>query len=505
MQPVHRSLARRSLRVAVAVLLAGTACSDSVSEPGQADPRLIIDMPGRAVAVGAVGAEGWLAVRGRVIGLANLDRLAYQVGQQPERAIEVIRGDGDDGTFDVVVSDLTLGDHTVTLRAYDRAGIAHPAPSVTAHVVPAVREIPVPASAANALPADVNERGDVSGYWTDPIRPVWHAFLYRDGQTRQLGGGAEWRSAAPGLNGRGDVVGYVIENPAAPLRAMLWEGTSSHLLFAQEGGATAINDAGAVTGHIIVDDGPPRAFVYRDGQVAVVGEPGRLTGGADVNAAGHVVGTSHGRDGDSYAFTYVGGQTRKLASLGGLQTVAQAMNDAGVVVGYSEVADRTTFRAFLERAGQMRALRRVDESDVASYAYDINNRDVVVGDMVDVRAGQPEHWAFIYTGVSLVALEDLIGPTSPPLVAAYAISDRGEIVAAAISSSGWLRPVLVALPGGPEAAAAAPPQSAATRVGRRHRSTASVRGPVHESLNATSPIWRGDADCRSVGRCTRPY
>jgi probable HAF family extracellular repeat protein len=277
MQSLHRSLVAEPLRAACALILAVAACGDSISDPGQSDPQVTIDSPGRTVVVGAVGTASWLGVRGRVNGLANLARFAYQVDQQPERPVEVQRGSGDDGTFDFSVPDLALGEHVIILRAYDRGGAVHPAPSVTAHVVPAVREILVPPTAGNAFPADVNERGQVTGYWTNTDSPTWHAFLYRDGQTRQLGTGSEWRSAASGLNERGDVVGYVVDNPAASVeRAMLWQGAASQPLFAQQGAATAINDAGVVTGGIFIDgDGePPRAFVYRDGQIGVVGEAG---------------------------------------------------------------------------------------------------------------------------------------------------------------------------------------------------------------------------------------
>jgi hypothetical protein len=100
----------------------------------------------------------------------------------------------------------------------------------------------------------------------------------------------------------------------------------------------------------------------------------------------------------------------------------------------------------------MRALRAEARNDEASFAYDINNRRVVVGEMI---IGQPtgsEHWAFLATdGGDMRPLEQIIGSGAPVLIGAYAINDRGEIAAAAVSSSGWLRPVIVALPGGPEA------------------------------------------------------
>ncbi len=248
---------------------------------------------------------------------------------------------------------------------------------------------------------------------------------------------------------------------------MRWTGTTATPLFSQPGIATAINNDGVTTGSIIVDgDGPPRGFVLRGGQTTILGEAGRITGGRDVNTAGHVVASSHGQPGDVFSFVHANGETRQLQGLGGLQTVAPAINDAGVAAGYSALADGSTYRAFRNRNGQVQPLRKEALTDIASYAYDINNRSITVGEMVT--AGDGEHWAFIATGDKLVALESLI-PGSPALIGAYGISDRGEIAAVAISSTGWLRPVIIALPGGPEAL----PSSVQARIAPSRRAVSS--------------------------------
>ncbi len=429
------------------VTLAVAACSDSANGPRRPAPVVTIETPGSAVAVGVLEEDGWLAVRGRVTDLVELDRLTYQVDAGVEHEIEVRPATGGEGTFDFNVIALALGEHTVRLRAHDRRGGAHVAPTISVAVVPMVREIPVPDEAANSFPTAINERGDVTGYWTDVGTPSWHAFAYVAGQTRGLGEQGEWRSGALGLNELGDVVGYRASSSANPVeRAISWRGTTPTTLFPQTGIATAINNDGVVTGSTFVDvDGPPRGFILRNGQLTIVGDVGRITTGHDVNAAGHVLFSSRGQAGDVLSFVYVNGEKRQLTGIGGLQTVASSMNDAGVAVGYAAPPDGSTYRAFRAENGQSRALRNESQTDVASYAYDINNHDVMVGEMVT--GGDGEHWAFIATGNKLVALETLI-PGSPALIASYGISDRGEIAAIAISSSGWLRPVIVALPGG---------------------------------------------------------
>lgn len=430
--------------------LAVAACSDSANAPGRPEPLVSIETPGPSVAVGLLEQDSWLAVRGRVTALVELDRVTYQVDAKPEQEIEVSAAGGGEGTFDFHVIGLALGEHTIKLRAYGLHGGVHVAPVISVAVVPIVREISVPDDAANAFPTAINERGDVTGYWTDIGAPSWHAFAHSGGQTRSLAEQGEWRSGALALNESGDVVGYRVNNPAAPTEhAIGWRGTTATPVFAERGVATAINNDGVLTGSIFVDsDGPPRGFVLRNGQLTVVGDAGRITTGHDVNAGGEALFSSRGQAGDVVSFVYANGEKRELTGLGGLQTAAQSMNDAGVTVGYAAPADGSTYRAFRSENGQTRALRNETQTDVASYAYDINNRSIVVGEMIT--AGDGEHWAFIATGDKLVAIETLI-PGSPPLIGAYGISDRGEIAAVAISSTGWLRPVIVALPGGPEA------------------------------------------------------
>jgi probable HAF family extracellular repeat protein len=444
------SLGRARLAVATILVFALVGCSgDGPHEPGGDAPRVIVDSPGAVVVVGTLGTDGWVGMRGRVTSAANLERLAYRVNLETERDIVITPG-GNEASFDLAIDGLGLGQHTVSLHGYDKRGIPQTA-VVTVHVVPAVRAIGVPAAAAHAYPSAINERGEVAGYWTDLETPTWHAFIHTGGQTRALGDPGELRSAAPGLNDNGDVVGYSTDAATGASRAMLWRGASATPLFAQQGGASAINNDGVVTGSIFVDAGPPRAFVYRNGTVTPIGEAGRLTTGVDVNAVGQVAGTSQGPQGDAFAFVFTNAM-RRLGTLGGVRTIAQAMNDAGDVVGYAEPPDRSTYRAFVERNGLMRALRAAFPNDQASYAYDINNRRVVVGEMIAGPAGAADHWAFVATdGGDMRPIEELIGSGAPVLIGAYAISDRGEIVATAVSSSGWLRPVIIALPGGPEA------------------------------------------------------
>ena len=434
-----------------AIVFLTFACSHGVDSPSRPEPRLTIDSPGPEVVVGTIENEGWVAIRGRIEVASSVASIELRVDGERRLDLAPTPTAGDEASFTVDVDRLALGTHTVALAVHDVDG-GERVHSVTAIVVPAVREIGVPDDAADAFPSAINEHGEVTGYWTEMERPAWHAFLHSGGQTRALGLPGEFRSAAVDINDRGDVVGYSVTDGALPVqRAILWGATGATPLFAQEGAALAVNEDGVVTGSIIVDDGPPRGFRLRAGQLTVFGEPGRLTTAVAVNAAGQVAGTSQSPLGDAHAFVRTAdGAVRRLGDFGG-RVLAADMNDAGDVVGYAETDGRTTYRAFVEHDRAMRVLRRADGSDVASYANGVNDRAVVVGEMITVSGGQPEHWAFLATDVEAIAIEELLGDGAPVLLAAYAISDRGEIAAIAVSSTGWLRPVLVALPGGPEA------------------------------------------------------
>ena len=408
-------------------------------------------------------------LRGTVSPLVSLDRLTYSVDGQAEREIAVEPAEGDVGAFDAIVTGIAPGQHEIVLHARDRDGEAHVAPTITVEVVPTIRELTIPDEAGNAFPTAINERGDVTGYWTAIETPTWHAFVHRDGTTEKMVE-HDWRSVATDINEHRRVVGYVhwLADPDVE-RAVSWDGTTVTPLFAQPGIAASINDAGIVSGGIIAAAGPPRGFVLAGSQLTTFGEPGRWTVGADVNAAGHVAGSSQSTVGDMFGFVITGAGTRVLGSLGGQRTSVAAISDGGTVVGYSEVADRSTYRAYRDDAAGMRELRAADLHDVASYANDVNARGVIVGEMI---TADGEHWAVIATDDELVAIEELI-PEAPPLIAAFGISDRGEIAAVAVSGTGWLRPVIIAIPGGPEGALV-PASTARVSTSRAARSRAGI-------------------------------
>jgi len=209
-------------------------------------------------------------------------------------------------------------------------------------------------------PTDINSLGHVvgvAGYRSD-FEPQYHAFLYKDGQIKDLGS--------------------------------LGSGFSF---------ATAINDFDQIVGaSYSTYYGEVHAFLYEDGQMKDLGDLGGdynpeigQDRANDINASGHVVGQSLKSSKNFHAFLYRGeGPMQDLGDLvtsGEGASFAMAINDFDQIVGASN-NDHSTSRydptAFLYQNEQMIDLEtRLLPDDNGSVwtldsAYGINNKGQIV-------------------------------------------------------------------------------------------------------------------------------
>jgi probable HAF family extracellular repeat protein len=186
----------------------------------------------------------------------------------------------------------------------------------------------------------------------------------------------------------------------------------------------AINATGVVAGFQVL---PGLTHGFRQSPGLTPEDIGDLGGNASVangiNAAGTVVGYS--RDATfAYRAVRFDGSLHALATLGGMVSVANAINDAGLIVGYSTTA-----------TNQTHAVAWTDDSTVVdlgtlggvmSQATAVSGNSTVVG--MSQTAGGVWH-ACMWQGGTLTDLNDLIDPASGwVLDMAYGVNDHGVIV-----------------------------------------------------------------------------
>lgn len=157
------------------------------------------------------------------------------------------------------------------------------------------------------------------------------------------------------------------------------------------------------------------------GGVTDLGTLGGFRGEAQaVNDAGQVVGsTLSGTSGP--AFVYSNGVLSNPGTLGGNYSIAYAIDTAGQFVGAAYPASGAR-QAYLDSNGTMTALGRLP-GDAGSAAFALNNLGVIVGESYN--SGGIAR-AFVFSGGSMSAVPTLGGAAS----AAYGANDSGLIVGA---------------------------------------------------------------------------
>ncbi len=182
----------------------------------------------------------------------------------------------------------------------------------------------------------------------------------------------------------------------------------------------AINGPGDVAGMGQVDAaGTMHAFVYAGRALIDLGTlGGRNSSAGDLNDAGQVVGWSELIDGRVRAFVFENGFMQDLGTLGGIYSEATSINTAGVIVGTSDNAQGAE-RAFRYANGVMEDLGTLGGE--VSRAWAINSLGQIVGD--SWTAITEEH-AFLYSNG---AMED-IGTLGGSQAFASDINDIGQVV-----------------------------------------------------------------------------
>lgn len=217
---------------------------------------------------------------------------------------------------------------------------------------------------------------------TTPVDPPSFAVTPRLGvDLGSLGG----QGRAHDVNNGGEVVGFSALASGAS-RAFLWTAEQGMVDLGINGAASiqalAINDLGQVAGvRGGVGAGSNLGFFWSDGVTTLIpsfeGEDLSISSPQDLNNTGKVVGFSRGLDLRFHAFVWTKtGGLKDLGTLGG-NAFAEGINDAGQIVGSSNLPSGTR-HAFLWENGVMSDLGTLGGN--VSVAFDINNDGVVLGE-----------------------------------------------------------------------------------------------------------------------------
>lgn len=323
----------------------------------------------------------------------------------------------------------------------------------------------------NRLIAGLSENG-----LTDPLigSPEVRAVLWQNGGITDLGtleGGYE--SIANAVDSKGEVVGMFTTTTPDPNsffglgyqnRAFFWQdGVMQDLgtLGGADAAAFLINERGQAVGWSYVSSVPITCFGFPSAPLAATlatssfvwdkengmrdlgGLGGLCTTAEAINNRGQIVGFSDLK-GDNFwhAFIWDGSMHDLGGSLGGNISQGFALNDAGVAVGFGSLLGDTTWHATLWRGiGKITDLGVVG-NDLCSSAHSINAKGQVVGEGSD--CFNPPDRSFLWEDGSIFDLNALIPPGSPLYVqSADTINDRGEIAAQAVDANGNSHAVLL--------------------------------------------------------------
>jgi probable HAF family extracellular repeat protein len=300
---------------------------------------------------------------------------------------------------------------------------------------------------------------------TDPNTgwPADHATMFKGGRVIDLGtllGGYE--SQANDINDRGQVSGFASNGTPDPYSFFNW-GTQARSFIWQNGVmrdigtlggpdavSTTLNARGQITGQSYTNatanpaTGIPTLdpFLWQNGHMRDLGTLGGTFAMANwLNNAGQVVGFSDlAGDQTAHPFLWKNGHLIDLGTLGGSFGGANWINDQGEVAGFSLTTADQAFHGFLWHNGQMRDLPPVGGAAWA-FGNAVNDRGQVVGTATDTQGN--ELFPILWAGGHGYDLNTLVAPNPLQMTGAEYINNQGDIVGGGVLPNGDRRIVLL--------------------------------------------------------------
>ncbi len=279
---------------------------------------------------------------------------------------------------------------------------------------------------ANIYPYDISTNGIITGMDANQSPPV--AMVRKDGVNKLIGPSGV-ASRATVVNSAGMAVGFEFEGNDIPKRAFLWQERKGLSYF--DAGiviAYGINEFDQATGGTLVD-GQYRAFLYDaiTGQMSLLPTLAGDTLGTAVNSFAAVAGSSRGRDGVLHAYIY--SRANGLHQLdrdnplpGFVGSDVNALNDDNQVVGwaFSDFSGKdSSKRAYVWVRGPGMQDLGVIGKDIGSVANDINRAGHVVGYSAIDDAGLTRAFFHDRKSGGVAALDSVVIGSSPPVTLVF--------------------------------------------------------------------------------------
>jgi probable HAF family extracellular repeat protein len=247
-------------------------------------------------------------------------------------------------------------------------------------------------------------------------------------------------STASAINDVGQVVGHGAEDGKSETLAFAWSNEFGLVpdlgsVYGRSCFATNINGKGVIVGYVSTDNNSLRAFLLGQGQMFDLGMLASteydesFSVATDINEEGHIVGYSHNNDNNLHAYLWT--HETGMIDLGGLgsgRSYAYAINDAGTIVGWSQVDDSRGYRAFTWRQ-ETGMIEMPGKAILPTVAYGLNEQGIICGAAATNEFANVLQ-AVVWTATGLVELGTLRGFA---FSSGYAISDAGQVV-------GWCYP-----------------------------------------------------------------